>query len=134
MTTKRISGDELRNQYFIETRAKGYFYKDGDRTKIENTTFTLQVTHGQDKHLHGEDVMQLTYAQGLPVDVWVSDEANEHDITALLVHFSRKTSVEWLNEARTLATEWANGNSFDFADVDHRGLMIHGEDLIEIDA
>lgn len=133
MTTKRITGKKLRNEYFIETRVKGYIYKD-EQTKIESVTFTLQITRGQDMSLQGEDVLQLTYAQGLPVDVWVSDEANEHDITALLVHFGRKTSVEWLTEARTLATEWANGQSYEHADVDHRGLLIHGQDLQEIDA
>lgn len=133
MTIKRISGEALRNEHFIETRIKGYAYKDGEQTKIESVTFTLQVTRGQDMSLQGEDVLQLTYAQGLPVEVWVSDEANEHDVSALLVHFSRKTSVEWLNIARTLATEWANGQSYNHADIDYRGLLVHGEDLIEID-
>lgn len=131
MTTKRITGEELRNEYFIETRVKGYIHKD-EQTKIESVTYTLQVTCGHDKGLQGEDVLQLTYAQGLPVDVWVSDEANEHDITALLIHFSCKASVEWLIEARTLATEWANGKSYEHADIDHRGLLVHGQDLLEI--
>lgn len=135
MTIKRISGEELRNEYFVETRVKGYIYKDERQTRIESVTFTLRATRGQDAHLHDEDCVQLTYEIGCDRALWVYGAANDcEDSTALIEHFNSKTQEAWFAEAATLATEWANGESYQVADVDQRGLLIHGEDLIEIDA
>lgn len=133
-TIKRISGTELRNEYFVELRVMGSIHKDQSKTTIDRAFFTLQCTHGLDTNLHGEDVMQLAYERGQDRLLWVYTSEIEDDIQALMQHFSCKSAEEWLQEAAELATEWANGDSYDFAEVDvYRGLLVWGEDLQEID-